>query len=282
MTSNPPTSYARCWDAKLDLKFEHKNGNTVLTGKKHSGPLLVQKPFYPEHGECCHVYIIHPPAGIVGGDTLSINASLTPYSHALITTPAATKFYKSNDHIACQTQLISLSENSTIEWLPQETIYFNGTQAQTKTRINIEDKCRFIAWEIQCMGQPSSQEKFDTGSCTQKFEIWKKNKPIFLECNRITGGEKILHSPWGLNNHEAIGSLVFSTHEQADLLGLLKNSVKTDDRITAGFTDLNNLIVVRAMARYAEQIKELFTFIWQLIRPYILERQACPPRIWQT
>lgn len=282
MTSNPPTNATRSWNAKLDLRFAYKNCKTLLKYKQHSGPLMVQKPFYPEQNGCCHVYIIHPPGGIVGGDSLTINASLEANAHTLITTPAATKFYKSNSFSAIQNQTINIAEHATAEWLPQETIYFNGTQAYTKTRINIVDNCKFIAWEIQCLGQPSNQEVLSTGACVQKLEIWKNSRPLLLECNRIKGGDKILSSPWGLNNFAAIGSLVFSRCEKTEIVKLLKDSVKTTDEVVIGYTTLNNIVVVRVMAQFAEQIKELFSIIWQIIRPAVVNQTACSPRIWQT
>ena len=82
------------WQAKLKLSFARRQHKTILTGKQHSGPLMVQKPFYPESNGCCHVYLIHPPGGIVGGDLISFSAYLDKDSHALITTPGATKFYR--------------------------------------------------------------------------------------------------------------------------------------------------------------------------------------------
>lgn len=282
MTNNPPISDSRSWEAKLDLIFECRNSKTALTGKQHSGPLMVQKPFYPESKKCCHVYIIHPPGGIVGGDSLTINASLSPDTHALLTTPAATKFYKSNNYTATQNQTISLSNDAIFEWLPQETVYFNGAQARAKTRINVSENSKFIAWEIQCLGLPANQEEFNSGFYTQKLEIWNQHKPLLLECNRITGGDKILSAPWGLNQCKAIGTLVFNNPDNMNILEIIKGHLKIDDTITTGCTSFNGFVVVRAMALYAEPVKELFISIWELIRPYILKLNACPPRIWQT
>ena len=70
------TAAATAWPARLNLSFAERAGRTVLTGQRHSGPLLAQKPFYPEPNGCCHIYLIYPPGGIVGGDELSLNAML--------------------------------------------------------------------------------------------------------------------------------------------------------------------------------------------------------------
>ena len=82
------------WVARLALRFEQRAGRTVLAHRSHEGPLAVQKPFYPE-GDVCHVYLLHPPGGVVGGDRLTIEIEVASDAHAVITTPAAGKFYRS-------------------------------------------------------------------------------------------------------------------------------------------------------------------------------------------
>ncbi len=76
------------WQASLDLAFTVKNKKTILSKNLHFGPLMVQKPFYPELVKVCHVYLLHPPGGVVHGDQLKININIDSSAHALITTPA--------------------------------------------------------------------------------------------------------------------------------------------------------------------------------------------------
>ena len=88
------------WRARLDLELSKSNNRTILSHQKHHGPLQVQKPFYPERSGTCHVYILHPPGGVVGGDHLNIYVDVNSNAHALITTPAAGKFYRSVGPVA--------------------------------------------------------------------------------------------------------------------------------------------------------------------------------------
>src|SRR5262245_14402851 len=115
------------WLASLDLEFARSGSRTVLARRSHVGPLIVQRPFYPE-GDVCHVYLVHPPGGVVGGDTLELRARVHDGAHALITTPAATKFYRSEGRMARQVQDIAL-DAAIFEWLPQETILFADAHA---------------------------------------------------------------------------------------------------------------------------------------------------------
>ncbi len=277
--STPPQA---SWKATLDLSFSERNNKTILTGKKHSGPLMVQKPFYPESNGCCHVYLIHPPGGIVGGDTLNLNAQLNDNSHALITTPAATKFYRSTGIQASQNQTITLETNAILEWLPQETIYFNDTNAASTTRINLNSNNRFFVWEIQCLGLPAQKEYFVSGQCRQKLEIWRDNKPALLETNRLIGGDSLLDADWGLQSYKSVGTFVTSDAHNKINRDTIKNIIKNYEGLSASFTSFNGFFIIRAMSAYAEKIKDFFIAAWEVLRPQILQLESSAPRIWHT
>lgn len=135
------------WQASLALQFCHTPEKTLLHSARHSGPLTVQRPFYPE-GETCHLYLLHPPGGIVGGDTLDISVRLDAKSHALITMPGASKFYRSNGPLACLSQHFYLDEEATLEWLPQDTIIFPGANAALRSVFHLHAPAR--CWRGSC------------------------------------------------------------------------------------------------------------------------------------
>ena len=114
---------AACWRARLELGFDQHRGITRLGHRKRFGPLAVQRPFYPE-GAPCHVYLLHPPGGVVGGDQLDIDITLGENCQALITTPGAAKFYRSEGSVAQQQISMQLAPGAELEWLPQENILF--------------------------------------------------------------------------------------------------------------------------------------------------------------
>src|SRR5438094_9519722 len=111
---------AASWKARLSLSFARDGNRSVLAGRSHEGPLVVQKPLYPEGGAICHAIVVHPPGGIAGGDELALSATVGDGAAALLTTPGAAKWYRSAGPWAKQS--VAFDVEGTLEWLPQETI----------------------------------------------------------------------------------------------------------------------------------------------------------------
>jgi urease accessory protein len=268
------------WEAQLDLGFEPRGPRTVLAHRNHRGPLVVQKPFYPE-GPVCHVYIIHPPGGVVGGDSLSINVTCHNQACTLITTPAANKFYRSAGPLAQLQQRLSVGANASLEWLPQETILFDGSAVHSSTRIDINADSVFIGWEITCLGRPASGEQFTHGVFRQHLELWKHQQPLVIERALLQGGQPILHSPWGLQSYTVTATLLAYPADKA-LLALARSAITECDNALCGVTLLQDVLVCRYLGHHAEQGKAVFTKLWSAIRPVLLNRNTCVPRIWKT
>jgi len=163
------------WVASIELGFSRRNERTVLAEKRQYGPLTVQRSFYPE-GDICHLYLLHPPGGIAGGDRLEVQVTTHPQSHALITTPGAAKFYRSSGPTAFQTQQFHLNSGC-LEWLPQENIFFPGAQVDMLTEINLNDDANYIGWEIHCLGRPVINERFECGQLISKTVVNRDNVP---------------------------------------------------------------------------------------------------------
>lgn len=274
----------RHWLAELNLGFESDGRRTIIGNRKHVGPLVIQKPFYPE-GKVCHVYILHPPAGIVGGDELRLNIDLLKNAQALVTTPAATKFYRGNGFVARQVQQINVDAGCEMEWLPQETIFFSGCDAQTTTRVNLEGDAKFIGWEMICLGRPASNEVFDQGLCRQHVEVWRDQKPLVIERSRLEGGDELLDSIWGMQGHVLTATLI-ATGANDEVLNAVRTYIEEfnldekNARLSA--TLINDVLICRLLAQQAEVAREIFISIWKVLRPYILLRPAVAPRIWYT
>src|SRR5690606_8424395 len=102
----PSTPAERHWLARLQLEFV-ANGRTKLARMRHEGPLVVQRPFYPED-DVCHVYLLHPPGGIAPGDHVQLDAKLRAGSQVVMTTPSAGKVYATDTANTGQQQVIHM------------------------------------------------------------------------------------------------------------------------------------------------------------------------------
>lgn len=270
------------WQARLALAFARQGQRTVLTRSDHQGPLLVQRPFYPEADGACHVYVLHPPGGLVGGDELQLEARLAPESQALLTTPAAGKCYRSRGAIARQVQILQIAEGASLEWLPQETILFSGAQVRSVTRVEISGYARFIGWEILCLGRPAAGEAFTEGGCRQSLEIWRDGVPLYLEQGYYQGGSELLHARWGLNGMPVISSLVCVGDGSATVPAIREIAAELMENEDFGVSQLDGILVCRYRGPSTERARLLFRRAWAALRPAVLGKGISPPRIWHT
>jgi urease accessory protein len=270
------------WAAELELGFELVAGRSALTRNRHRGPLAVQRAFYPESSDLAHVYLLHPPGGIVAGDQLTVRVDVAPAARALITTPAATKFYRSEGRVAEQTQLLRVSEAASLEWLPQETIVFGSARVSTKTRVELELGATFCGWDIVCLGRAASGDHFDSGRLQQAFELWQGDRPLWIERADFDANQPVRHARWGLAGHRVFGTFV-CTGQNAAAVAAARAAVDTDDsRELFAVSQMRAAIVCRYLGSSTERARAVFAQAWAALRPAVLGRPASPPRIWLT
>lgn len=271
------------WQAGLDLRFFPSGPRTAMDCE-HFGPLRVQKPFHPE-GAACHVYLLHPPGGVVGGDGLNVRVTAQAGAAGLVTTPGAGKFYRSAGPLAVQTQELRVEAGASLEWLPQETIVYPGANAVSRTRVDLQPGARFFGWELTAFGLPESGAAYDRGSFEQRFEISRGGEPLLLERCRYEGGSRLMAQAWGLGGRTAMGAL-FATAEAQDLAARTRAAVAGGCALAPGeafsATQLDGLVVCRALAYEARRVRTLLALAWAALRPAVLGRPACPPRVWNT
>jgi len=275
---SPPTQTPKGWTACLELGFGPGPGRTQLARRHHRGPLAVQRPFYPE-GEVCHVYLLHPPGGVVGGDRLDIQVQTATGAHALLTTPGATRLYRSAGPEARVGQHLQLQAGSALEWLPQETIVFPGARARLATTIQLEADARVAAWEIQCLGRPANREPFETGELDFRLALWRGQVPLLLERLRVTPGT--LEGAAGLRGFPVAGTFVVSGTDDA-VAEQARAALPTADQEMFGVTRVDDVLVTRYLGHSTERARRAFAAVWGAVRPSAFGRPACPPRIWAT
>jgi len=273
------------WQAAIDLGFAASNGTTRLSRRAHRGPLVVQRPFLPEGPAVCHVYLLHPPGGLVGGDELTIDVAVDAGAHALVTTPAAGKVYRTNGATARQTQRLRVATGGTLEWLPQEAILYDGAQAVLDTRVELERGARFIGIDAVCFGLPARRAPFARGWCRQALEIFREGRPLVIERGRYDAADDAMTGRWGLGGADVLGLLVAApAPEEAtvDAVRALAAAAPEGDLAAVTVVGGGGALVVRTLGRDAERTRAFLHETWRLVRPTLLGRAAVSPRVWAT
>lgn len=275
-----PPSHAR-WQARLTLGFVSDRDTTRLVERTHIGPLRVQKPLYPEGGQVCHAIVVHPPGGVVGGDELSIAASVGQNASALLTTPGAAKWYKANGHISRQDVHLRAGDSATLEWLPQETIFFDAAHVRLDTVIELGKDATYIGSEILCFGRTASGESFHSGMVEQTTSIHRDGKLLWFEQGMLAAGSAAMTSPLGLAGNTVCATLIAVGNPLAGSMMATLREIKAGDG-AFGVTQMKSVIVARYLGHSSQTARQLMMHTWQQLRPALTGWEAVVPRIWNT
>ncbi|CAM3701618.1 urease accessory protein UreD [Parendozoicomonas haliclonae] len=271
------------WRAYLEVSVERYKQQSILGKTRHYGPLRLQRPFYPEGQDLAHLYILHPPGGLVAGDELVQQIKVQPNAAGLVTTPAAGKVYynKASDS-QIQRVDITVARGGSLEWLPQETILFEGCRAELHTRIKLEADAAFIGWDIFCLGRQASGEGFDHGQMLQTVEVSRSGKPLFIERLHLEPGDDRLGNLLGLNGGRVFGSMIVTLAEEVELSEWHEQLYEAGFAAEVAMTYRNGLLLVRYLGQSSSRARTVFERVWGWCRPLVNGRDACRPRIWNT
>ncbi len=274
------------WHARLQLDYCLEDGRTVVR-HQHTGPLRILQSLYPEGGAVCHNVLVHPPGGLVGGDALDMVVHVAKGAHALVTTPGATRFYKSLGEPALLHTRIRLAGGARLEWLPMEAICYAGCLAENRLLLDLAPDSELIAWDVTALGLPNAGQPFARGNFCQHIEM----PGIWLERGRIAAeDQRLLNSPLGLAGNQCLASIFFCTGSplQRDRRQLALDCARDVMQghglhNTAGATSPNgHVVVVRVLAPLVEPAMDVLRKVWAAWRPALWQVKPQLPRIWAT
>lgn len=271
------------WHGSLSLVYKHSQGETQIQKSFAQAPLKLQRPFYPEGKEVCHSVILHTAGGIVGGDRNSQNIHLQANTNALITTVAAGKIYRSNGKTATQTVDIKIDTGACLEFLPQETIVFDGAIYRQDLRIELATEATWLGWEINRFGRSARGEKFYAGEWRSHTEVWQQGKPLWVDRAWLPGDKQLFHSPNVLAGKPVIATLTWlGKPVSKETIEAVRNLWQPQgDRSDAGVTELISGLLCRYRGNSTSEARSWFIQVWHLLRLSYLKRGAIVPRVWQ-
>ena len=274
------------WHAKLDLDYCVEAGRCVAR-HAYSDSLRILRSLYAEGSNICHNVLVHPPGGLVGGDTLDLAIRLANGGHGLVTTPGATRFYRSDGEPARQRTVITLEAGARMEWLPLKTICYNACLAENHLTLNLAPGAELLGWDVTAFGLPAANKPFETGYFCQHIEV----PGVWLERARIKALDTLLmNSPLGMAGHRCLATLFFvagsplERHRRQAALDKAREVIEAHSLCTtAGATSPDGqVVVVRVLAPMVEPAMALLKQVWQAWRSHFWQLTPHSPRIWST
>ncbi len=272
------------WHAQLQLDYSVESGRTVAR-HAHSGPLRILQSLYPEGDAICHNVLVHPPGGLVGGDTLDIKVHAQQGSHALITTPGASRFYRSDGLPALQQTHLRVEDGARLEWLPLEAICYSACLAENRLTMELAPGAELMGWDVTALGLPLANLPFVQGQFRQHIEV----PGVWLERGNINASDtRLMDSPAGLAGKRCMASFFFVAgtplaRPRRDLA--LDSARATIARHalagTCGATSPHpQVLVVRMLAPVVEPAMALLRDLRNTWRQELWGKSASSPRIW--
>ncbi len=274
---------APSWAGELALRFARAGNATRMHPLRARMPLAVQRAFHPEGEGPCHAVVLHPPGGMVGGDALHIRIAAEAGAEALLTTPSAAKWYRATSPASLQTE-IHAADGACAEWLPLETIVYDGALARQSLRVELAPGAIWMGWDITRFGRSARGERFAHGSWRSTTEIWRADEPLWIDRQQLKGGSALLASPYGLAGASVIGAFAAIGFEpDPALLAVLRAQCALPaDAGAAGVTALPAGVVCRYRGPSSAAARACFALIWDAVRRKVRGRAAVIPRIWKT
>jgi len=298
-----PTAASGGWRAHLDLRYWRDGARTVALDR-HEGPLRVLQRLYPEGDGICHHVVVHPPGGVAGGDVLELQAQLDEGTHAVLTTPGATRFYRSGGRPSVQRVRLRLAEGARVEWLPLENIAHPGCDVENRTDIELAGDAEAMGWDLLALGLPASGTAFDRGEFVQHVAVRPsaasdttdehrrgQPPPLWLDRGRIVASDTLLlDSALGWAGRRVLATVWWAA---AQPLGTPRRDALLDaaracpaDETLRGWTGVTSptpqVVVARALAERVEPAMQWMRAVRAAWRREAWGLDPHPPRVWRT
>lgn len=242
---------------------------------------MVQKSLYPEGESVCHAMVLHPPAGIAGGDQLDFTAVARLRSHVVLATPGAAKWYRSSGAWARQEVQFDVGEGASLEWLPQESIFYDGALVQMQSRVRLGRGANYLGWEILCFGRGPAGTALKHGAFKMLSRVELEGRPLFVERADFSAGGALFASRAGLDGRSVCATLLAASAACNHTLVAACRALQPVQG-ECGVTLLPGVLVARYLGDSSESAKNYFIRLRRILRPAMMNLDATDLRIWST
>lgn len=266
-----------------DIRFARRDTITRLTHLAHHEPLRVLFS-QPAQGDVAQATLVNMSGGLIAGDALDIHFAVDENAAAICVASAAEKIYRSTgdtSHIAVD---LRAAQNSWVEWLPQETIFFNGARLRRTTRLHLAQGARILAGEFLVLGRIASGEIVTDGYLRDAWEVRQDGRLIWADALRIDGNfAAIENAKVGLNGARALATLVYAGMGASEMFEPARDLQQTSTAgVLASATCVNAVLVMRWLAMEPQILRAALGNFWAAFRHQAAGLPAALPRIWHV
>lgn len=270
------------WKAELELEYRLEDGR-VRAMDRHHGPLRVLKALPLPQGPGCEHVLVHPPGGLAGGDELRVRVRQAEGTRVRLTTPGATRLYRSTGAWALQEVDIEVACGALLEWLPLETLAYAGCRARSRVQARLQPGAMMVGWDVACLGLPASGDGWSLGVFEQHLEV----QGAWLERAELDAKDmRLRDSPLGLDGQPVWASMwcaAGSAWPESVRQSLVEVARQSDtSRLLAATSPGERVVVVRVLASRVEPVFEALRRVRRAWLPLLGHDCGGEPRVWAT
>lgn len=262
-----------------EMAFACVNGHSKLSHLYQQAPLRVLFPHHPAH-EPATAAIVTTSGGLVGGDRLSVDVTAHAGAQALVTAQAAEKVYRSRGPDCRIDVRLTVEDGAWLEWLPQETILFDGARLRRLTAIERKPGGRILAGEILVFGRTARDERLQYGLIHDGWEIRRDGRLIWSDALHLDGDlAHVLNHRGCFAGAAAFATAAYVGDDAADRLVLARGLIENSPA-RASATVVQGVLVMRWLGNDALDVRRAFGAFWTGFRHAVAGLAATLPRLW--
>jgi urease accessory protein len=260
-------------DGFLRLRFAQSGARTILAQARFSLPLQALAPLTLEGG-ACYLMLLNPTGGVLGGDHLVTEIVLEAGTHACLTTPSATRVYRTPEQPAILETTIRVGEGATLEYLPDHVIPHAGSALHQSLRIEIAPGSRAIVLDAMASGRRARGERWDFREMSSRTEVQVCGKPAYINCARIAPAvmrpdQFGLMQDFGYMACLALFADGFT--RWGEVFAAMNAALDSEPGVRGGASLLSRVgCVVRFLARSASDMTHANKTLWDAARQHVL------------
>ena len=271
----------RCHGA-ANLRFvRDHSGHTRVARLYQRTPCRVLFP-RSEPEEPLGVVLLTTSGGITGGDRLDIAVAAGEGARVTATTQAAEKIYRATSRDARIDVVLAAQAGSWLEWLPQETILFDGARLVRRTRVALAPEARFLGCELAVFGRAARGERFLSGRLHDGWRVSRGDRLVWADALHLDGdvGAALAH-PAGFDGAGACATVIYAADDAGEQLGKARGLLETATS-RCGVTVVNGILLARFLARDAAEVRRDVADYCAGLRAAVAGLPRRLPRVWLT